>query len=76
MHLISRYTQQVKVGGESFTFAKGETLHTENSYKFTVEGVRQLAARAGFMPGPVWTDPAGLFSVHWLNAPPLNRVHR
>jgi uncharacterized SAM-dependent methyltransferase len=49
---------------------EGDTLHTENSYKFTMTGVRALAQRAGFRPGPVWTDPKGLFSVHWLHAPP------
>ena len=48
---------------------EGDTLHTENSYKFTIEGLRALAAQAGFRPGPVWTDADRLFSVHWLNAP-------
>ena len=33
------------------------------------EGLRALAQRAGFRPGPVWTDPQRLFSVHWLHAP-------
>jgi uncharacterized SAM-dependent methyltransferase len=48
---------------------EGETLHTENSHKFTVDGLRALAVRAGFRPGPVWTDEEQLFSVHWLHAP-------
>ena len=69
MHLISRKRQTVKVGGQSFVFEEGETLHTENSHKFTVEGFRALARRAGFRPGPVWTDPEQLFSLHWLHAP-------
>ena len=55
--------------GERFTLDEGESLHTENSYKFTVPGLRALAERAGFRPGPVWTDPQRLFSVHWLHAP-------
>ena len=47
---------------------KGEALHTENSYKFSIDGLRALALRAGFGIGPVWTDPERLFSVHWLPA--------
>ena len=69
MHLMSRQRQTVSLGGESFEFAEGETLHTENSYKFTVDGLRALALEAGFRPGPVWTDEERLFSVHWLHAP-------
>lgn len=69
MHLISRRDQQVRVGGDLFGFAEGETLHTENSHKFTIDGLRTLAAKAGFRPGAVWTDAQRHFSVHWLHAP-------
>ena len=69
MHLLSLARQQVSLCGRRFEFAAGETLHTENSYKFTVDGFRALATRAGFAPGPVWLDRDGLFSVHWLQAP-------
>jgi dimethylhistidine N-methyltransferase len=69
MHLVSRRRQEVTLCGERHGFEEGETLHTENSYKFTVDGLRALAVRAGFRPGPVWTDSGRLFSVHWLNAP-------
>ena len=69
MHLQSRKRQQVQLLGQGFTFEEGETLHTENSYKFTVDGLRSLATQAGFVPGPVWTDPKRLFSLHWLQAP-------
>jgi dimethylhistidine N-methyltransferase len=69
MHLLSRETQRIHVCGREFTFEAGETLHTENSCKYTIPGFRALAARAGYVPGPVWCDPAGLFSVHWLEAP-------
>lgn len=68
MHLVSRRAQSVSLNGESFEFAEGETLHTEHSHKFTVEGLRALAVRAGFRPVTVWTDPQKLFSVHWLAA--------
>jgi dimethylhistidine N-methyltransferase len=69
MHLVSRVRQAVTLCGERFVLEEGESLHTENSYKFTIEGLRELARRAGFRPGPVWTDRQRLFSVHWLHAP-------
>jgi dimethylhistidine N-methyltransferase len=69
MHLVSAEQQAVTLAGERFAFEEGDALHTENSYKFTIEGLRELAAQAGFRPGPVWTDPERLFSVHWLHAP-------
>ena len=69
MHLMSRVRQVVHVCGWRFTFEEGETLHTENSHKFTIDGLRALAIQAGFTPGPVWTDEQQLFSVHWLHAP-------
>lgn len=69
MHLVSLRRQAVRLAGQSYEFEEGETLHTENSYKFSIAGLRELAQRAGFRPGPVWTDPERLFSVHWLEAP-------
>lgn len=69
MHLVSRCPQTVVFGGESYDFEEGETLHTENSYKFTTQGLHRLAERAGFRPGPVWTDSQRLFCVQWLHAP-------
>lgn len=73
MHLMSLARQKVALGGECYELDEGESLQTENSYKFTVEGLRNLAARAGFRPGPVWTDADRLFSVHWLQAPGSTR---
>jgi dimethylhistidine N-methyltransferase len=69
MHLVSRREQTVRIAETQFHFAEGETIHTENSYKFTVEDFRAIASRAGFRPGPVWLDDQRLFSVHWLHAP-------
>jgi dimethylhistidine N-methyltransferase len=69
MHLVSRERQTVTLAGERHVIEEGESLHTENSYKFTVDGLRAMAGRAGFRAGPVWTDPDRLFSVHWLHAP-------
>jgi len=69
MHLLSVRYQTVQVLGRTFNFSEGETIHTENSRKFTVEGFRSLAIAAGFQPGPVWTDANEQFSVHWLESP-------
>ncbi len=66
MHLVSLAEQQVTLLGRTFDFARGETIHTENSYKYSVAEFRSLAARAGFATDHVWTDPDGLFSLHLL----------
>ena len=69
MHLISARAQSAQVGGERFDFAEGQSLHTENSCKYTVAGFQALARAAGLQPQAVWTDAQRLFSVHWLAAP-------
>ncbi|HEY9148208.1 MAG TPA: L-histidine N(alpha)-methyltransferase [Gammaproteobacteria bacterium] len=66
MHLISTRPQWVEVAGVPFQFATGEGIHTENSYKYSIEGFQRLAATAGFTPLKVWTDSDALFSVHGL----------
>lgn len=62
MHLVSKRRQDVHVSGRVFRFLTGETIHTENSYKYTVESFHNLAGRSGWVSLDVWTD--GLFSVH------------
>jgi len=66
MHLMSLAAQSVTICGRSFDFAEGETIHTENSHKYTVDGLRALAVQAGFTPRRVWCDADKLFSLHWL----------
>jgi dimethylhistidine N-methyltransferase len=66
MHLASLRRQRVKVAGTAIEFRAGETIHTENSYKYTAEGFRALARGAGWTPVAVWTDADDLFSVHAL----------
>ncbi len=66
MHLLSTCDQQVGVAGETFAFCEGETIHTECSHKYSVEGFQTLAGRAGFQPEQVWVDAEQLFSVHCL----------
>ncbi len=66
MHLISRLSQEVHIEGSAFSFVPGEGIHTENSYKYTVAGFGELAARAGFRQQAVWCDEDGFFSVQLL----------
>jgi len=66
MHLVSLKRQRVTVAGDFFDFDADETIHTESSYKYSVDGFHALAADAGFAPERVWTDARGLFSVHCL----------
>jgi dimethylhistidine N-methyltransferase len=68
MHLESLREQQVEVAGERFHFRLGETLHTENSYKFTIEGVARLAETAGWRLERRWTSAHPAFAVVLLQA--------
>lgn len=67
MHLESACDQVVTVAGQSYRFRAGETIHTENSHKFTIEEFRALARTAGWHPRHVWTDTRAYFSVHDLS---------
>jgi len=66
MHLVSKQRQKVKVGGRVIEFRAGETIHTENSYKYTLETFGALARGSGWTPMSVWTDAGGNFSIHAL----------
>jgi len=68
MHLESLRDQVVKVAGRGFRFARGETLHTENSYKFTVDGLERLAERAGWRPKRWWVNAHPAFALALLEA--------
>jgi dimethylhistidine N-methyltransferase len=68
MHLVSLARQAVRIGRHAFEFDRGETIHTENSYKYSVEEFRALASKAGLRPAKLWMDRRGLFSVHGLKA--------
>ncbi len=76
MHLVSESEQTVRFGRRTFKFAKGETIHTENSYKYGIEEFQDLARAAGFVAERVWTDAGRLFSIHYLEVPALVRTRR
>jgi dimethylhistidine N-methyltransferase len=68
MHLVSRKLQNVRLLGTTFTFRAGESIHTESSYKYSVERFGALARSSGWKVRQTWTDPDKLFSVHALVA--------
>ena len=65
-HIESLGAASVRVGGEVFDFYPGETIHTENSYKYTLEGFEALARRAGWSAAEHWTSPAPEFAIFLL----------
>lgn len=68
MHLVSLSRQEIRVAGHRFAFERGETIHTENSYKYALPEFRALAGRSGWLPARSWTDPANRFAVHLLRS--------
>jgi dimethylhistidine N-methyltransferase len=68
MHLASKTRQKVRVAGRMIDFRAGETIHTENSYKYTLESFGALARGSGWSPTAVWTDDNRYFSVQALVA--------
>ena len=68
MHLVSRKDQIVNVAAQRFVFTAGETIHTENSYKFTVSGFEELARQAGWKLERCWESPAPSFAMVLLRA--------
>ncbi|MBD3671141.1 MAG: L-histidine N(alpha)-methyltransferase [Gammaproteobacteria bacterium] len=63
MHLVSRDEQTVHLGPHRFDFRKGESIHTENSYKYTIDGFEEMARNTGWRPVKFWTDDAQKFSI-------------
>ena len=63
MHLVSRCHQRVRIRGSSYDFTPGETIHTENSYKYSRQEIDELAQRAGLFPEKRWNDAQDLFEL-------------
>lgn len=68
MHLVSRRAQQVRIGTHSFSWTRGETIHTENSYKYAPADFAVLALDAGWFRRELWVDPHGRFSLQCFEA--------
>jgi L-histidine Nalpha-methyltransferase len=66
MHLVSTVRQEVHLGGETWRLEAGETIHTENSYKYEPGAFAEIAERAGWRLERIWTDPESLFAEMYL----------
>ncbi|MGD9487569.1 MAG: L-histidine N(alpha)-methyltransferase [Calditrichaceae bacterium] len=66
MHLISKIDQSVQVGEEKYSFAEGESIWTESSYKYSLNEFSEIADQAGFAVEKVWMDEETRFSLQYL----------
>jgi dimethylhistidine N-methyltransferase len=66
MHLVSQADQTVELDDVEIEFERGESIHTENSYKYTLDQFRAIADKSGFTVEQVWRDKDSLFSVQYL----------
>jgi L-histidine N-alpha-methyltransferase len=68
MHLVSVCDQAARLGGRTIHFERGETIHTENSYKYVPAAFVALAQQAGWRVRQRWIDPGQRFAVYLLDA--------
>lgn len=72
MHLVCLEAHSVELDGIQIDFCKGESIHTESSYKYAPEEFQMLACTAGWHTEEVWLDENEMFSVMLLkNSKPL-----
>ena len=69
MHIVSLEDQVVRIDGVAVTFERGESIHTESSYKFSLDQFRERARDAGLDVRRIWTDRDRQFSVQYLTVP-------
>ena len=62
MHLVATRDVRFTVSGTEFTFARGSSIHIENSHKYGPRGGRVLLLAGGWTPIAEWSDPAGDFA--------------
>ena len=67
MHLEAIANTTVRWPGHERSFKIGERIHTENSYKYSIEGMTELLKQAGFRQVQHWTDAQGWFGVFWAS---------
>ncbi|MBH0039670.1 L-histidine N(alpha)-methyltransferase [Pseudoalteromonas sp. SWN166] len=63
MHLVSNCTQSVIINDQQIDFIEGESIHTENSHKYTPESFKQLAAQANLKLEQTWQDDNNYFAL-------------
>ena len=66
MHLVSESDQTVRIGTTNIDIGRDESIHTENSYKYSQQQFRDIATQVGFKVEKTWTDPQELFCVQYL----------
>ena len=66
MYLVSQRAQQVRLASREFSFAEGEAIRTELSYKYTLGDLQDLAGASGFAVQQTWTDENNQFCVLYL----------
>lgn len=71
MHLEALEDVSFTVAGTSFTMRKGDTIHTENSHKFSRRSAHLLLLAGGWTPVQDWSDPDGRFAVILAHSAPL-----
>lgn len=69
MHLVATRPMQFQAAGRMFEMAEGESIHTENSYKYTAQEIRLLARTAGWQPVESWFDAGRQFGLHLWSVP-------
>ncbi|MGL6159202.1 L-histidine N(alpha)-methyltransferase [Microbulbifer sp.] len=65
MHLVSLKDQAVHIAGETIRFKEGETIHTENSHKYSLEDFHNLLAETGYTPQKHWRDGQRHYAIHY-----------
>lgn len=73
MHLEATEATEFRIAGRQFSMRKGETIHSENSYKYRPEEARLLARASGWEPVAMWTDAEAMFGLHLWRAAPEHR---
>ena len=68
MHLVSQRDQTIRLLGRDLHFCANESIHTESSYKYSIERFKTLAKGSGWQAVTSWTDTAATFSVHAFRA--------
>lgn len=71
MHLVAMRDVTFAVEGRKFSFAEGQSIHTENSHKYGERGARLLLLAGGWTPHREWTDPDKDFAIILARAEPL-----
>ena len=67
MHLVSTMDQRIDIAGQTIHFTQSETIHTESSYKYSIDSFSELAGKAGYQHEKTWKDADGLFGVHYFS---------